>query len=134
MQDKDRKLTRRRLDVEMRPFRRAGKEKNPSVGLLRTVRHALRIPVMEVAEAMGIDRSVVFDIETREERGGVTLATMSRMAEAMGCQVVYGVVPLDGLTMEALWEKRLWSAVLGIPLLSVTEREAVAGQFPGARS
>jgi hypothetical protein len=35
------------------------------------------------------------------------------MAEAMGCSVVYGLVPLKGKTLETLAEERLWRKVLG---------------------
>ena len=126
MKDRDRKLMRRRLDVEMRPFRRAGKEKHPSDGLLRAIRLALRIPVAEIAGWMGINRSNVFDLEEREKTGTIGLQSLSKMAEAMGCQVVYGIVPRNGKTMEALWEQRLWADVLGVPQLNVTEREGIA--------
>ena len=39
--------------------------------------------------------------------------------------VVYGIVPKDGLTLEALWERRMWAGVLGVPELNVKERERV---------
>jgi hypothetical protein len=35
------------------------------------------------------------------------------MAKAMGCKLVYGIVPENGKTMEALAEERLWASVLG---------------------
>ena len=92
MREKDRKLLRKRLDVEMRPFRRAGKEKNPASGLLR----AVRIPVKEMAEKMGVCRSVLCKLEKGEMNGSVSLKSMSRMAEAMGCKVVYGIVRKHG--------------------------------------
>jgi hypothetical protein len=126
MRERERKLLRRRLDVEMRPYRRARADKHQSVGLLRAVRRALRIPVAEITVAMGVNRSGIYDMEAREERGAISLATMSRMAEAMGCEVVYGIVPEGGKTLEALAEERLWAGVLGVPLLNRPEREGVS--------
>jgi hypothetical protein len=41
------------------------------------------------------------------------LRSLERMAEAMGCKVVYGVVPLNGKTLERLAEERMWKDVLG---------------------
>jgi hypothetical protein len=64
-------------------------------------------------EEMGVGRSAVFDLETRERKKTITLQSLGRMAEAMGCKVVYGVVPIDGGTLEHMAEKRLWKAVLG---------------------
>jgi transcriptional regulator with XRE-family HTH domain len=113
MLDMERKRARRELDAEMRPYRRAGVEKNPTNGLLRAVRQALRVPVAEIAEKMGVNRSGVFDLETGERRNTISLKSMSRMADAMGCKVVYGIVPKDGKTLEELEEERLWRSVLG---------------------
>ena len=133
MKEADRKLMRRRLDVEMRPFRRAAADKDATQGLLRAVRLALRIPTEEIAKAMGIRRSNVFYAEERELDGTIGMGVLVRAAEAMGCVVVYGIVPKDGLTMEALWERRLWSHVLGVPELTVSEREQVVkGMMLGA--
>jgi DNA-binding XRE family transcriptional regulator len=114
MREEERKLARKRLDVEMRPYRRAGKAKNPTNELLRAVRHALRVPVAEIAEKMGVNRSTVFDLEMQEARNTITFKAMSRMAGAMGCKVVYGIVPLGGKTLEGLAEARLWASVLGV--------------------
>ena len=113
MRERERTLERRRLDVELRPYRMAGRKKNPTNGLLRAVRQVLSIPVAEIAGKMGVHRSVVFDLEAREPKNTITLRSMSRMAEAMGCKVVYGIVPNGGKTLEALAEERLWREVLG---------------------
>jgi len=113
MRERERKLARKKLDIEMRHYRRAGGEKNPTQGLLRAVRQALRVPVAEIAEKMGVNRSGVFDLEAREIQSTVSLRSMARMAKAMGCKLVYGIVPENGKTMEALAEERLWASVLG---------------------
>jgi hypothetical protein len=114
MRERERKLARKRLDMEMRPYRRAGRDKNPTNGLLRAVRHVLRIPVKEIAAKMGVNRSVVFDLEAREPKNTINLNSMSRMAEAMGCKVVYGIVPIGGKTLEELAEERLWAGLMQI--------------------
>jgi transcriptional regulator with XRE-family HTH domain len=114
MREKERKMARKKLDVEMRPFRRAGMEKNPTNDLLRAVRQTLHVPVAEIAEKMGVCKSVVLDLEAREPKNTVTLRSMSRMAQAMGCKMVYGIVPMGGKTLEALAEHRLWESVLGV--------------------
>lgn len=113
MQAREKEKWLRKLDEEMRPFRRAGMERNPTDGLLRAVRTVLRIPVAEVAKAMGINRSVVWDLEKRELSNAITMKSMSRMAEAMGCKLVYGIVPKDDKTLERLAEERRWRKELG---------------------
>ena len=84
-------------------------EKNPTSGLLRAVRLALRIEVSEIAGKMGIHRSGVFELEARGLTTAITLRTMTRMADAMGCTVVYGIVPKGGRTLEELEEERMWA-------------------------
>lgn len=113
MRERERKLARRRLDEEMRPLRRAGTQTNSTQALLRTVRQALGVPVKEMTEKMGVSRSVLFELEASESRRTITLRSMARAAGAMGCKVVYGVVPENGKTLEALAEERLWRKVLG---------------------
>jgi transcriptional regulator with XRE-family HTH domain len=109
----ERKLLRKKLDKEMRLYRLAGREKNPTSGLLRAVRQALKIPIKEMMERMGIGETAVFDLEEREETGAITLRSLGRMAEAMGCKVVYGIIPANGKTLESMDEERLWKSVLG---------------------
>ncbi|MFY9856349.1 MAG: hypothetical protein WAK26_20985 [Terracidiphilus sp.] len=117
MRERERNLARKKLDLEMRSYRRAGREKNPTNALLRAVRQVLRVPVAEVAEKMGVCKSVVLDLEAREPKNTVTLRSMSRMAEAMGCKMVYGIVPKGGKTLEELAEQRLWAAALGVGII-----------------
>jgi len=78
------------------------------------VRQVLRIPVMEIAEKMGVNRSTVFQLEAREPRNTIRLDSLSRVADAMGCKVVYGIVPKGGKTLGELAEERLWASVLGV--------------------
>ena len=109
----DRKLLRKKLDREMRFYRLAGREKDPTTGLSRAVGQALKVPLKEIAGLMEIGESNVFELEEREETGSIMLRSLGRMAEAMGCKVVYGLVPANGKTLEELAEERLWKSVLG---------------------
>jgi transcriptional regulator with XRE-family HTH domain len=67
----------------------------------------------EIAGKMGVSPSVVFDIEKREPKNSISLRSLSRVAQAMGCKVVYGIVPAGGKTLAELAEERLWASVLG---------------------
>ena len=109
----ERRLLRKKLDKEMRFYRLAGREKEPTNGLLKAVRQALKVPLKEIAGTMAIGESNVFELEEREETGSIMLRSLQRMAEAMRCKVVYGVVPANGKTLEELAEGRMWRDVLG---------------------
>ncbi len=52
-------------------------------------------------------------LEVSERDQTISTRSLARIAEAMGCKVVYGVVPLNGKTFESLAEERLWRKVLG---------------------
>jgi hypothetical protein len=107
------KLARRRLDVEMKPFRQAGMEKHPTNAVMRAVRKALKMHSPEIAAKIRRSPATVFEMERREVRGTLSLRDMARVADAMDCKVVYGIVPKGGRTLEELYEERLWAAVLG---------------------
>ena len=112
MREKDRWRIRRLLDAEMRPFRMALRVKTPTVALLRTVRQAMNVPATEVAEKLGVGKSEVNRLERAEEEGSITMRALGRMAHAMGCEVVYGVVPKNGGTLEAMAERKMWRRLL----------------------
>jgi transcriptional regulator with XRE-family HTH domain len=113
MRETERKQERKRLDFEMRSYRNAGRAKNPTQGLLAAIRRSLRIPVSEIAGNARVNRSGVYDFEASERRRTITLKSMAKIADAMGCKVVYGIVPKGGKTLEQLLETRLWASVLG---------------------
>jgi transcriptional regulator with XRE-family HTH domain len=113
MRQAERSMARRKLDAEMKPFRQAARRKNSTQVLLRAVRLTLNLPVKEISKKMGVDRSVMYGLEESERKRTITLGSLERMAAAMGCGVVYGVVPLKGKTLDTLAEERHWRTVLG---------------------
>jgi transcriptional regulator with XRE-family HTH domain len=62
---------------------------------LRRVRRAVGIPVAEMARRMGVGGSEVYRMEYAESRGGITLRKLRRAAEALGCDLVYGLSPQE---------------------------------------
>lgn len=69
----ERRMERKRLDEEMRSFRKAGLQENPTNGLLRAVRTVLRVPIAEMAGKVGAVSSTLFDFERRELDCSITL-------------------------------------------------------------
>jgi predicted DNA-binding mobile mystery protein A len=106
MRDRERDLARRKLDKELKYYRWAGREKNPTMGLLRAVRHALGVPAAEMLKELGISPSVLFRLEKSERRGTISLNGLDRVAQAMGCKLIYAVVPRNGGTLEDLADDR----------------------------
>ena len=107
MRGRERELARRKLDKELKYYRWAGMEKNPTSGLLRAVRHALGVPVAEILREIDVSPSVFFRLEQSEERGTISVNGLDRVAQAMGCKLIYAIVPRSGGTLEEEAEKGL---------------------------
>lgn len=88
----------RDLEDDLRVFR--GKSvRRTRWGWLRGVRQATGMPVAEVGRRMGVGTSEVFRMEVAEEDDRITLGKLRAAAEALGCDLVYAVVPQKGRTM-----------------------------------
>src|SRR5271166_2422462 len=72
-------------------------------GWLRTVRQAVGIPALEAAARIGVAKREIFRAEYTEIRGVISLKTLRRAAEALGCELVYGLRPKEG-TLTAMAE------------------------------
>ena len=104
---------RARLDLErmVRFYRRARLHSRPPEGWLRAMRLAVGIPAEEIAGKMGFTEKMVFQMERAEQRRSISLERLERMARAVGCDLVYGLVPwersLEDRAMELL-EREVW--------------------------
>lgn len=75
--------------------RRAGAR--PARGWLRAIREATGLTQGEVAEKMAVKRQSYAQLESAEEQDSITLASMRRAAEAMGCELVCFVIPRESV-------------------------------------
>ena len=104
---------RARLDLErsVRWYRRARLHARPPEGWLRAMRLAVGIPVEQVADTMRFSTKMVFQVERAEQKRKITLDRLEEMARALGCDLVYGLVPwqrsLEDRALE-LVEQELW--------------------------
>lgn len=69
-------------------------------GRLREVRLAVGVPAGEVAGRMKVGMSELYRIEYAERRGVIELQTLRKAAEALGCELVYGLTPKQGTLTE----------------------------------
>jgi predicted DNA-binding mobile mystery protein A len=68
----------------------------PTGGWLASVREALGLTLEEVARHLGTRRPNVLRFEKYEASERITLHNLRRVAEAMGCQLVYALIPKSG--------------------------------------
>lgn len=87
-------VARSRLDrrfADLRPLVVA--EPPPPRGWIRAIRDALGMSAAELGRRMGVSQSTVVDMERNEEAWTVRLDTLRRAADALGCDLVYFLVP-----------------------------------------
>jgi len=100
--DAGRKLqARQELDEVVLAFRITRRERGRVDGWLRMVRLVVGVTARDLGERMGIKTREVFRLETMEMSERISLGRLRKAADALGCELVYGLVPREG-TMEDL--------------------------------
>jgi predicted DNA-binding mobile mystery protein A len=90
------RVKRAELANAARAFPRMKPDLIPKAGWVREIRDALGISQSKLAARAGISRATVQQMERAEGRRRITLASLDRLAQAMGCQVAFAIVPKDG--------------------------------------
>ena len=80
----------RRLDA-LRPL--ADAAVRPSRGWVRALREALGMTTGQLAERLGVKQPRAVELERGEANGKITVQSLERAAEALGCRLVYVLVP-----------------------------------------
>jgi predicted DNA-binding mobile mystery protein A len=80
--------------VELRPLAGASR---PSRGWIRAIREALGMTTGQLAKRLNVRQPRVVELEKAEVTGNVTMQSLERAAEAMGCRLVYALVPIKPL-------------------------------------
>jgi predicted DNA-binding mobile mystery protein A len=81
-------------------------------GWVKTVREALGMSSYQLAGRIGLSPTRVRQLEAEEVAGSIRLATLRRIAEAMHCRLVYGLVPTEPLEDIVLRQAYLKAATL----------------------
>ncbi|MCJ8312081.1 MAG: mobile mystery protein A [Saccharospirillaceae bacterium] len=66
-------------------------------GWITSVRKSLGMSVAQLASITGVTRASISKVEKAETQGAVTLKKMQSMAQAMGCEFVYAIVPNENI-------------------------------------
>ena len=83
----------RHLDKRFTVLRRLTQSPRPPKGWLRAVRDALGMTTTQFARRLGVSQPRIVELEQSEVSGSVTLNTLQRAAETLGCRLVYALVP-----------------------------------------
>lgn len=83
----------RHLDKRFSRLRPLANSPCPPRGWLRAIRNALGMTTAQFARRLSVSQPRVVELEKSEVSGAVTLNTLQRAAEALGCRLVYSLVP-----------------------------------------
>jgi predicted DNA-binding mobile mystery protein A len=96
-------LKLRQLDAALNRWRSASLPPRPPSGWIKAIREALGMTSTHLARRLRVTLSTATRLETSEADDTVSLATLRRAAEALGCELHYALVPKQSLaqTLEA---------------------------------
>ena len=86
-------LKLRQLDATLSRWRAADLPSRPASGWLKVIREALGMTATYQAKMLGVTTSTVTRLETSEADDTISLGTLRRAAEALGCELQYALVP-----------------------------------------
>jgi predicted DNA-binding mobile mystery protein A len=83
----------RHLDKRFSSLRPLVSLQRPPKGWLRAIRDALGMTTAQYGKRLAVSQPRIVELEKSEQSGSVTLNTLQRAAEALGCRLVYVLVP-----------------------------------------
>jgi len=89
-----RKLMCEQLKQQLKPFDNIT---IPAEGWIKTIRQAMGMTALQLAKRSNLSRPRILRIEKDEMLKHVTLRTLEKVAEGLGCRVVYALVPQKDL-------------------------------------
>jgi predicted DNA-binding mobile mystery protein A len=128
MRDEFRNLRLKQLDRTLKPFRAAAKNPRPQKGWLRAIRGAAGISASEVARTLKTSRQLPVQLEKAEAEDRITLKSLRAAADALGCELVYALVPKANTLHDLVEERARAQAkrhVLGVEHSMALEDQAV---------
>lgn len=105
MTDTKSRLKRMQLADALNKYPTSASAAQPRGGWVRAIREALGMTQAQLAGRAGVSRQSVQDFEQAEAKQRITLESLDKLARAMGCRLVYSLVPEHG-TIDDLRQRR----------------------------
>lgn len=82
-------------------------EPPPPSGWIKAIRGSLGMTAKQLSQRLGISAAGVIQLEKREPTQKVTIESLEKAAQAMGCRLVYALVPQEpGVSLEDIIERQ----------------------------
>jgi len=130
MKCKFRDLRLNQLSNSMTAFAAAKSVVRPHRGWLRAIREATGMSLRQIAEKMKATPQLVASLEKSEANNRITLHSLQMAADAMGCELVYAIVPKSGALRELAESRDRQEAeeqVRAVEHTMMLENQAVGG-------
>lgn len=98
------RAARRALDRQLPPTAAVRQLPSLSQGWIAAIRKAIGMPQEVLAERLGLHKQRVSLLEQRERSGDIKLSQLRDAADALGCDLVYALIPREPL--EAMIQRR----------------------------
>lgn len=85
-------ITQRQVESMLAPWRTPLPRKPPK-GWIKALREGLGMPASYLARVMGVEQSTIKRYEEAEASGVISLKTLQKVANALGCELKYALVP-----------------------------------------
>src|SRR5712691_340281 len=106
MKPEFRQLRIKQLERALQAFIAAKDSPRPPKGWLRAIRETTGITLREMADRLRKAPSLAANLEKSEAEYRITLGSLRDAADALGCQLVYALVPKSG-SIQQLAEERV---------------------------
>jgi predicted DNA-binding mobile mystery protein A len=118
------------LERALEPFNAAKDSPRPQKGWLRAIREASGITLRQLAKRLRKAPSLAAKLEKSEAEYRITLGSLRDAADALGCQLVYALVPKTGSIQELAEERARTKAAENVRAVEhsmALEDQAVGG-------
>jgi predicted DNA-binding mobile mystery protein A len=109
MDKKFAKLQLYQMDVTLKNLREVHAPTRPNKGWINAIRESLGMSASALARKMGVTPYSIIKLEKSEAEDRITLASLRKLAQALGCELQYSLVPHKSL--EAILEERAYEVV-----------------------
>ncbi|OGT38082.1 MAG: hypothetical protein A3F12_03145 [Gammaproteobacteria bacterium RIFCSPHIGHO2_12_FULL_38_14] len=100
-------LTIKQLDQQLKEWQALNKKYGkPRAGWIKTLRVALSMSAEQLARRLGLTRGRINQLENAEVHDAITLRTLKEAANALGCELVYAIIPKGDSSLENIIRTR----------------------------
>jgi predicted DNA-binding mobile mystery protein A len=122
-------LRLQQLQRSMQPFLAAREVARPQKGWIRAIRQASGMTLRELAMRMKSSLSLAAQFERSEAEYRITLSSLRQVADALGCDLVYALVPKRGDIQDLAQRRAIEEATADV--LAVEHSMALEDQAVG---